>query len=59
LFESSKRGAMFFLIFDALIMHSLIFHDYILNVLGMRSKTEENVETITEAMNRIVSCLSN
>lgn len=50
---------MFFMIFDALIMLSLIFHSYILNVLGMTYKTEEDVETITQAMNRIVSYLKN
>jgi len=49
---------MQFLIFDALIMLSIIFHNYILNVLGMTYKSEEDEESITEAMNRIVAYVS-
>lgn len=46
---------MFFIIFDALVLISIIFHHYILNVLGLTHKLEEDVETVSEAINRIVS----
>jgi hypothetical protein len=49
-------GLYYYLLYDMLIMCAVLFHTLHLVKLGIHQKTEEDEESIKEAMIRIVVC---
>ena len=57
LFEGEKYGPALFVIFDVLVILTILIHTFILTTLGLNEENEEDVESISEAIGRFVKTL--
>jgi len=46
---------LYFLVFDALVLVAIHFHLFVLHSLGLRNESEAEIESISKAIERIVS----